>query len=254
MAEGGISRVRVYRQPQETREHFIQMEKIPLSNFVRITVQDTGIGISDQDVQALFQPFIQVDSDLNRQYEGTGLGLALVKRLVELHGGRVSLTSEVGVGSRFSIDLPCASRPAVQPLAAVVATTKTPIARNQPPLLLLAEDNAANALTMAGYLEANGYRVLSAKDGCEALDLAEAHQPNLIVMDIQIPCISGLEVIQQIRAHPSQSQTPIIALTALALEDDRANYLAAGANGYIKKPVKLNELLALIEALLRAPE
>jgi PAS domain S-box-containing protein len=250
----GISRVRVYRQPQETKEHFLQTENIPLSDFVRITVQDTGIGISDQDVQMLFQPFIQVDSDLNRQYEGTGLGLALVKRLVEFHGGRVNLTSEVGVGSCFSIDLPCVSRPALQSPVVGVETVKTPMAREQPPLLLLAEDNTANALTMAGYLEAKGYRVLSAKDGREALDLAAAHQPDVVVMDIQMPFISGLEAIQQIRAHPNLAQTPIIALTALATESNRASCLAAGANEYVSKPVKLKELLALIEALLRGSE
>ncbi|BFM40084.1 PAS domain S-box protein [Synechocystis sp. LKSZ1] len=248
--EEGITRVRIYRQPQESVERFLQTEPPPLTDFVRIAVKDTGIGISDQDIQKLFQPFIQVDSDLNRQYEGTGLGLALVKRLVELHGGQVSLTSEVGVGSCFSIDLPCVSLPSERQPEAVADKTIPLTARDTPPLLLLAEDNAANALTMVGYLQVKGYRLLSAKDGEEALALAEAHHPDLILMDIQMPRISGLEAIQRIRANPDLTQTPIIALTALAMEGDRERCLAAGANEYISKPVKLKELLALIETLL----
>jgi CheY-like chemotaxis protein len=223
--------------------------------YLQISITDTGIGISPENIQKLFQPFIQIDSALNRQYEGTGLGLALVKRIVTLHGGQVGLTSEVGVGSCFTVDLPynCSSEIVLNSNPETTLLLNTPIIRvtnGQSPLILLVEDNNANILTISSYLEATGYRVLLAHNGEEAIALAKSHQPDVILMDIQMPTMDGIEATKQIRLDPNLVNTPIIAMTALAMSGDRDRCLAAGANKYLSKPMKLRQLEATIQELL----
>jgi CheY-like chemotaxis protein len=222
-----------------------------------LSVIDTGIGIAPENIKQLFQPFIQIDSALNRQYQGTGLGLALVKQIVALHSGRVALTSELGVGSCFTIELPCTPASILHP----EPTSATPAALGSPtpdativdaPLILLAEDNEANINTFSSYLTAKRYRMLLAHNGQEAVALAHTHQPDLILMDIQMPGMDGLEAIRQIRLDSHLIKTPIIALTALAMTGDRERCLAAGANDYLPKPVRLKQLVALIQQLLDA--
>jgi CheY-like chemotaxis protein len=115
---------------------------------------------------------------------------------------------------------------------------------------LLAEDNAANIATFSSYLKANGYRILLATDGQQAIDLAKVEHPDLILMDIQMPVIDGLEVIKLIRLDPNLADIPIIALTALAMEGDREKCLAAGANEYLSKPIKLKALADTIKQML----
>ncbi|GAB4284243.1 MAG: hypothetical protein Fur0025_14830 [Oscillatoriaceae cyanobacterium] len=236
-----------------TLEVSIQADQTNL--ILRIAVTDTGIGIAPENIKQLFQPFIQVDSALNRQYTGTGLGLALVKRIVELQGGQVGVTSEVGIGSCFTVDLPCPDYP-----LSAIADHQAPQMRQSgedtqqetkaSPLILLAEDNEANINTVSSYLSAKGYRLIVAKTGEEALLLAESAQPDLILMDIQMPGMDGLEAIKQIRSQPTLVDLPIIALTALAMTDDQERCLAAGANHYLSKPVKLKQLVASIQQLL----
>jgi PAS domain S-box-containing protein len=227
----------------------------PSRQYLQISIIDTGIGISPENIQKLFQPFIQIDSALNRQYEGTGLGLALVKRIVTLHGGKVGLTSEVGVGSCFTVDLPydCTSEIVLNGNPEATLLLNTPIIRNtngQLPLILLVEDNEANIITISSYLEASGYRILLAHNGEEAIALAKVHQPDLILMDIQMPVMDGIEATQQIRLDPNLVDTPIIAMTALAMSGDRDRCIAAGATEYMSKPVKLKKITALIQKLL----
>jgi signal transduction histidine kinase/ActR/RegA family two-component response regulator len=228
-------------------------------DYLQISISDTGIGIAPENIQKLFQPFIQIDSALNRQFEGTGLGLALVKRIVELHGGYVDLTSELGVGSCFSILLPClplsnpqteigsGNRP-VKPLETELATTYTDV--RQDFLILIVDDDEVNSMTVSSYLKVKGYRVLLAKDGKEAIALTKAHKPDLILMDIQMPVMDGLEATQQIRLDPNLVDIPIIALTALAMAGDRERFLEAGASDYLAKPVKLKNLAKMVQTLL----
>ncbi|MBD2328126.1 PAS domain S-box protein [Alkalinema sp. FACHB-956] len=219
---------------------------------IQFAVIDTGIGIAPENVKKLFQPFIQVDSALNRQYQGTGLGLSLVKRIVEMHGGEVGLQSQVGVGSRFTITLPLTEgTPPFTPLeadatlefllpeAAAIAWTA--------PCILLAEDNEANIETMVSYLTAKGYEVIVANRGQDVVPLAQAERPDLILMDVQMPEVDGLAAIQQIRQIPELATLPIVALTALAMADDRERCLNAGANDYLTKPVKLKQLVVTIQ-------
>ena len=225
----------------------------PAQHSVRIAIIDTGIGIAPDSLKKLFQPFVQIDSALNRQYTGTGLGLALVKRIVELHGGQVEATSKVGVGSCFAIDLPCTdvassrkeSTPQLEPANIEPSQPKT-----ASPVILLAEDNEANIATFSGYLETKGYCIVVARNGREAVALAQAKNPSLILMDIQMPEMDGLEATQHIRRGAHLADVPIIALTALAMPGDRDRCLAAGATDYLSKPVKMKQLVATIQKLL----
>lgn len=227
---------------------------LAVSQYLRISVIDTGIGISEENIQKLFQPFIQIDSALNRQYVGTGLGLALVKRIVDLHGGKVSLTSELGVGSHFMIDLPYHnSLPSSLNILSSLETSEMIVSVSDnltSPLILIADDNEANISTISCYLEAKGYRLLLAKDGQEAIAVTKDHHPHLILMDIQMPIMDGLEAIKHIKQDPELANIPIIALTALAMAGDRARCLAIGANEYLAKPVKLKQLVSTIQILL----
>ncbi|WP_434685227.1 ATP-binding protein [Pseudanabaena minima] len=230
---------------------------LPSSQYLQISVTDTGIGISPENIQRLFQPFIQIDSALNRQYEGTGLGLALVKRIVALHGGNVGLTSELGIGSCFTVNLPyeCSSEIVLNSKPETTLLLNNPIIKatnGKSPLILLVEDNEANILTISSYLEASGYRILLANNGEEAIALAKSHQPDLILMDIQMPVMDGIEATQQIRLEPKLVCTPIIAMTALAMSGDCDRCLAAGANKYLSKPMKLRQLENVIQELLNA--
>jgi PAS domain S-box-containing protein len=252
--EGGRITLEVTRQ-QLTPEG----EITSLQNIIRFAVIDTGIGIAPENIDKLFKPFIQIDSALNRQYAGTGLGLSLVKRLVEIHGGRVGVSSEFGVGSCFTVDLPCGDH--VSAFSPGLVNQQAPSdfdpifneTAQKSPLILLAEDNEANIFTISNYLEAIGYRIIFAKSGREAIALTHvAEAPDLILMDIQMPEIDGLEAIKLIRAEPKSVHIPIIALTALAMPGDREKCLAAGANDYLTKPVKLKQLVTIIKQFLAA--
>ncbi len=354
---------------------------------VRFAVQDTGIGMTADGINQLFQPFAQLDSSLSRQHEGTGLGLALVRRLAELHGGSVTVDSEPGKGSCFTIALPYSAQRAentalsVAPSASASLSADTPrsalvvedsesaadqLARYlqeinihavihsrgedaleqaialQPDVIfldlllpdqtgwsvlaqlkanaatrdipviiasvvdermkglatgaadylvkpisretlhktlglvpiqgeiaraamiiapaiepahkdvsiLLAEDNEINILAIGDYLHDKGHHLLIARNGQEALSLAEEARPDLILTDIQMPVMDGLELIRRLRAHPDFAAVPIIALTALAMPGDRERCLAAGANEYMTKPVSLKELTETIQRLI----
>jgi PAS domain S-box-containing protein len=343
----------------------------PENKTVQFSVRDTGIGIAPENLDKLFQPFVQLDSRLSRRYAGTGLGLCLVRRIVELHGGGVTLESEVDRGSCFTVTLPwqpsgrelrqlqesrgelqslppidraliiedsepaakqiaryfrelgaivtiqphgegvvdvalqcqpdiivldvllphlsgwevlaqLKGNPATQPIPVLVISVVDersqsvalgaadyllkPISRQQfraalqnvfatgltpsppppsetgSPLILLAEDNEANIVTVGDYLQIQGYRLIVARNGTEAVQMAIEQEPDLILMDIQMPEMDGLEATRRIRAEAKLATLPIIALTALAMPGDRDRCLAVGANEYLTKPVSLKEL------------
>ncbi len=348
---------------------------------LQFSVTDTGIGIASENIDRLFKPFVQLDSSLSRRYAGTGLGLALVRRIVELHGGSVSLLSEIGKGSRFTVTLPWTetdiikqnvreteqnlwelpniqqalivedseitakqvarylgeigtattihplgegsvdaalqfkpdviildlllpnisglevlsqlkANPATQQIPVLVISVVDereralslgasqyllkPLSRQEfqlalshifsqspqlsahtalvvtspnqqkSPLILLAEDNESNISTMMDYLQIHGYRVNLARNGLEAVEMAKEQKPDLILMDIQMPEMDGLEATRWIRKEPDLVKIPIIALTALAMPGDREKCVIAGANEYLTKPVGLKKLMNII--------
>lgn len=367
----------------EAGEVWIEVEADAEQEVLRFAVVDTGIGITPEDSGKLFQPFVQLESSFSRRYRGTGLGLALVRQVVELHGGSVRLESEVGEGSRFTVSIPwrpqsVRTSPSSQPtaynsplylqtlrgvlivedsapaaeqvaryleelgvtncvihplgtgvkeealrlapdavvldlqlpdrsgwdvLAQLKADSRTqnipvliisvvdepappeelgvgeylvkPFSRSQfqiawrklllsqppsestpssgtvSPLVLLAEDNEANISTIVEYLEVKGYRVALALNGKEAVQLAKQLNPELILMDIQMPEMDGLEATRQIRSDRELAQMPIIALTSLAMPGDREKCLEAGVNDYMAKPVSLKKLVEAIAHYLK---
>jgi PAS domain S-box-containing protein len=364
-------------------------------NVISFTIWDTGIGIARDDMERLFQPFVQIDSSLSRHYEGSGLGLGLVARLTEMHGGSVGVESELDKGSRFTISLPIIKRETKPPSVSapeetittcprmpprhirralliedslsaaeqitrylnelgiettistqgaqaveqarnlkpdiiildillpdisgwdILATLKTesptrdipvlvvsvvdepelaeklgaasylikPITREQvqaalntifphlrnlpqkalvvvtkhkqsrpteAPLILLAEDNEENIAMLSDYLNTQGYRVEIVRNGLEALESTRQKHPALILMDIQMPVMDGLEAIRRIRSDSAFAHVPIIALTALAMAGDRERCIKAGASDYMSKPVSLKKLLQMIQSHLAA--
>ncbi len=223
----------------------------PEQEMLDFQVIDTGIGITPADQKRLFAPFVQIDSSLSRQYEGTGLGLALVKRMVDLHRGTVSVTSAPGQGSCFTVSLPW--HPANAPAHPETPRPEAPFVSPTLPqgTLLLVEDNEVNILTIVEYFERLKYTVIVAHNGMEALEKARERIPTVILMDIQLPDMNGLEAIRHLRADSRFASTPIIALTAMAMSGDRERALAAGANDYVSKPASLKELSQKIIELLR---
>jgi PAS domain S-box-containing protein len=230
-------------------------------DLIQFAVIDNGIGITQKNLQRLFQPFVQVDSSLTRQYEGTGLGLTLVQKLTDLHGGSVQVESKFGEGSSFTINLPCQQNEIAKleniqletsfltPAKAEKAESSLEITTPQG-TILLAEDNMSNVLLISEYLESLGYEIVVAHDGLEAIEKAEASNPDIILMDIQMPGINGLDAIARLRSNMEFITIPIIALTALAMPGDRERCLLAGATEYMSKPVSLKSLKQMIETFL----
>jgi PAS domain S-box-containing protein len=235
---------------------------------IQITIWDEGIGIRAEDFTRLFKPFTQLDSSLSRQYSGTGLGLSLVQRLAELHGGRVDVESSPGMGSRFTIMLPW--REVVGTSGQLVRLPGTgalvfagdknmtkggtaPLVAEgkNAPLVAVTDDNEIVLEILSDFLVSRKFRVELALSGQEFLDKLEHMIPDVVLMDIQMPGMSGLEVIRRIRAHPNPviANLPVIAITALAMYGDRERCLEAGANEYISKPVQLRELLQMIRSI-----
>jgi len=357
----------------------LEVEANETDRVVRLSVWDHGLGIKPENLHQLFKPFVQLDSSLTRQHSGTGLGLSLVQRMAELHGGSIQVESTPEAGSRFTILLPwepelslalppsrqetpalasaliiedspldaelvarnlqslglssvahptasgavekaLESKPGVilldlklyqhsglEVLAALKAnpgTRSIPViimsveeqraeatrlgaigylvkpfsqeelrtelerarlatAQAAPPLatqlavpkalLLLADDNEVVLETLSDYLTAQNYRVIAARNGRELLQLADESLPALVLTDIQMPYMDGLEGIRKLRTHPKPqlARIPIVAVTALAMPGDRERCLAAGANEYLSKPLHLEQLARLINNLLK---
>jgi PAS domain S-box-containing protein len=220
---------------------------------VMFTVWDHGIGISENDLARLFQPFVQLDSSLSREAMGTGLGLALVAQMVRLHGGSVGVESKLNEGSRFTVTLPWEPSLATDADLRLKSTGKFRAIRPESkdkPIILLIEDTKEATVMVTDYLQSVGYQVIGARDALTGIDMARRNRPDLILMDIQLPGMDGLEATRRLRADPDFRTLPIIALTALAMPGDRERCLAAGASDYVTKPVSLKELAKMIESYL----
>ncbi|MGB2925085.1 MAG: PAS domain S-box protein, partial [Limnothrix sp.] len=243
----------------------LTVEPNPASQMLTIYVHDNGIGIDSKNLSQLFEPFVQLDSSLTRRFSGTGLGLALVRKIAELHQGSVSVISELGQGSQFSLHLPwqpAGLREETNPPPATIKEPQEkyfarpkPASSSQPenayPLILIADDDEDNIETIWDYLLSRGYRLERAVNGKEAIAMVHAKKPDLVLMDIQMPELNGFDAIKILRQDFGAKQLPIIALTALAMERDEQRCLEAGANLYISKPFRLKYLVQCTSQLLK---
>ena len=230
---------------QEGGHISLQTRSNPERNAIEISVTDNGIGISNSDIERLFRPFTQLDSKLSRQYAGTGLGLSLVLRLAELHGGSIEVKSELGKGSCFTVSLPWSESKSHFPQAAPAhkdLDISTDRVAAKGPLILLVDDNEINLSTVGDYLRAQDFCVIFARNGLEAIQVVRDRKPQLVLMDIQMPVMDGIDAISILRADPTFASLPILALTSRAMVGDRERCIAAGANDYLAKPVQLKQL------------
>jgi signal transduction histidine kinase/AmiR/NasT family two-component response regulator len=217
--------------------------EVSASGRVRFAVTDTGIGIPAEAQGKLFGAFSQVDGSIARRFGGTGLGLAISRRLVEAMGGEIGVDSEVGRGSIFWLELPLPEA-APQPVVAVVAANAPAVA---PLRILLAEDNPVNQMVGVKLLSRQGHQVVVAGNGAEAVEAVAAGEYDLVLMDMQMPGLDGLEATARIRALPgAKARVPIVAMTANAMTRDRDRCLAAGMDDYVSKPVDMSKLTAVL--------
>jgi PAS domain S-box-containing protein len=218
---------------------------------IRIRVTDTGPGLSPDQLAQLFQPFNRLGQEAHGE-EGTGIGLVMTKRLVELMGGLIGVTSTVGRGSVFWVELPRAAAPglAVEPEQAIAAG---PASAGDPALrtLLYVEDNPAN-LKLVEQLVARrpNLRLLSAGDAARGIELARAHRPAVILMDINLPGISGIRALKMLRDDPLTQRIPVVAISANAMPHDIRRGLDAGFFRYLTKPIKVNAFMDTLDVAL----
>lgn len=237
---------------------------------LHLSVADTGIGIKPEDHSRIFDRFVQIDGSRSRAFSGTGLGLALARELIELHGGKIGLDSELGRGSTFWIELPVV-KPLV-PVAATISTAATglkstfaelqtfPVARNAPaapasaddrsPLILIVDDTPEMRFLIGDVLS-DHYRIELAADGFEALEAMERRTPDLVISDVMMPGLDGYELCHRVRADERWCKLPFVLLTARAETSMKIEGLQCGADDYLVKPFDSEELRARVRSLLR---
>lgn len=238
-------------------------------NFLEISVTDTGIGIKKEDIGKLFRPFVQIDGSMTRKYEGTGLGLVMVKKLAELHGGSVGVTSEPGKGSVFTVRLPYKAyveeKGRAEQKTEQKRVTKEQVNEseekssmaaeaassvNETPLVLVVEDNPKESGLLRLYLEDAGYRVMEAANGKMALDAMLRSKPDLITLDLMMPEMDGFTFLDEKSKHAAYAGVPVVIVSGIAGDLTGA---VIGANAFLKKPVRRDELLSIVTSLVPKP-
>jgi signal transduction histidine kinase len=259
-----------FADPQ--RSNYVKMMMQREADRLVLTISDSGIGIPKDQLEAIFEEFHQVADDARRNYEGSGLGLSMVRDLIELMGGTVDVQSETGRGSTFKVVIPEQSQVHVKqareeiptlalPLATlptqVTAPVRSPASRIHQGFsqrILVVDDNEINCEVIQHMLENQGYEVLVAYGGQEALVKMRTELPDLVLLDMMMPQVSGEDVIKAMKHDQLLQDTPVILVTARASEDDRLFGLSLGADDYLAKPIHQDELLMRVRNLLHRLE
>ena len=217
-------------------------------SLLRLDVVDTGLGIAPEQLPHLFERFRQIDNSATRRHGGSGLGLAITREVVQRLGGQIRASSTPGLGSTFSVEIPFRQVEAAEAEAA--ATAPGALAQERQPLrLLVAEDNAVNQMLIEALLAHLGHRSRIVDNGREAVEEAASGEFDVVLMDMQMPELDGLEATRRIRALPgAAARLPIIAMTANARDEDRQACLDAGMDAFLSKPIEFNELDRLLQA------
>jgi CheY-like chemotaxis protein len=225
------------------------------NNRVRVSIKDTGVGMSPEQLAQLYQPFNRLGQEGGAE-EGTGIGLVVTKQLVELMGGVIGVESTVGVGSEFWFDLAAANAPTlvgdnVGVIDAIVSNHETANDSGSQRTLLYVEDNPANLALVKQLIARRGdLKMLTAIDGHLGIKLARDHQPDVILMDINLPGISGFGVLDVLRKDPATAHIPIMALSANAVPREIEKGLQAGFFRYLTKPIKVVEFMDALDIAL----
>ncbi len=219
---------------------------------ILFSVSDTGLGMDDDKMDAIFEPFTQVDGSYTRKYQGAGLGLAIVRQLVAIMGGNLAVASEPGKGTAFHF---CLTFGCLEAFPAKSGTSQQALDQDLQGLkVLVAEDDRVNQLTLIKMLAKIGCRALAVEDGRQTVEALRREAFDLVLMDIQMPVMDGLEAAQAIRrgeAGDAAAKIPIIAVTAHAMAGDREAFLAAGVDEYVPKPVGVDALLHAISICMK---
>lgn len=218
---------------------------------LEIQVQDSGTGIPADKLLHIFNKFTQADGTVSRKFGGTGLGLAITRSLAELHGGEVHVESDLGRGSTFTVTLPCEAGVGTTLESAAPAVAPAPVDARGGVRILVVEDNHVNQKVVTAVLRKRGFSIELANDGQEALQKLETSDTfDLVLMDVQMPVLDGLEATRLIRKEPRWNSLPIVAMTAHAMNGDKERCLEAGMNGYISKPVHPSLLLSTVDEFI----
>ena len=208
-----------------------------------LRVRDTGVGITPALLPRIFDLFTQADRSLDRSQGGLGIGLALVQRLTDLHGGKVKAYSALGQGSEFVVRLPVLPTDTPQPPSPL---TETGQPTTRPLRVLVVDDNEDTVLSFSMLLKASGHDVRTAHDGSTAEQAALDYRPDVVLLDIGLPGLNGYEVAKRIRQHPDLKNVVLVALTGYGLDSDRQTSLQAGFNHHLVKPARLEQLQQIL--------
>ncbi|MEH2199247.1 hybrid histidine kinase/response regulator HrmK [Nostoc sp.] len=243
-----------------TSKGSVGLQVVPEGVSVHFTVWDTGTGISQEDQTQLFEPYFQIAKAVAGGAEGTGLGLAVTRKLAQIHGGSVEVKSEVGAGSRFTLILPFKQEAGVvrdegDEAGKEVKSSSSPLPSSLSSSIdiLLVENDLPNADLMQIYLQKLGYRVTWVKNAAEMWEALTQLEPAVILMDVFLADENGLNLVQKLRENQQYRTIPVIVQTAMAMKGDRETCLAAGANDYISKPIDLPLLASLVAKYSNPP-
>jgi CheY-like chemotaxis protein len=220
---------------------------------VKISVKDSGIGISEENIEKLFRPFTQADASITRKFGGTGLGLAISRNIVMLMNGNMEVESKLGEGSTFSFTLRMPVDPAGTQASGPDVPTDEDFAnlKLEEKVILIAEDNPINQIILSELIAPSKVTVLLAENGEKAVKIARSEQVDLIFMDMQMPVMDGLQATKELRRFMDANALPIIAVTANAMKEEREEGFAHGMNEYITKPVNPKQIYNTLRTWLK---